>query len=168
MNGDRSDIGRPTDPRSVLKAQYRMALKMLEHAIDKCPESLWLSAEGHGAAYWRLTFHTLFFTHFYLQKDQHSMVRWPKHRGQLQDPDCPLGSFVPYTKAEMTEYLEFCRSMLDGCIDAMDLSSPDCGFPWYKEGKLEHQINNIRHIQHHTAQLADRLRSATGTGPDWR
>ena len=70
MNGDRSDIGRPTDPRGVLKAQYRMALKMLDHAIDKCPDSLWLSAEGHGAAYWRLAFHTLFFTHFYLQKDQ--------------------------------------------------------------------------------------------------
>jgi hypothetical protein len=67
----------------------------------------------------------------------------------------------------MFEYLEFCREMIDRCIDQMDLSSQECGFPWYNLGKLEHQINNIRHLQHHTAQLGDRLRSATGQGLDW-
>jgi hypothetical protein len=38
-----------------------MALKMLQQAIDQCPESLWLSGEGHSVAYWKLAFHTLFF-----------------------------------------------------------------------------------------------------------
>ena len=32
---------------------------------------------------------------------------------------------------------------------------------------LEHQIVNIRHIEHHTAQLADRLRSSAGIGIQW-
>jgi hypothetical protein len=33
--------------------------------------------------------------------------------------------------------------------------------------KLEHQLLNIRHLQHHTAQLADRLRQHAGAGIDW-
>jgi hypothetical protein len=34
-------------------------------------------------------------------------------------------------------------------------------------GKLEHQFINIRHIQHHAAQLADRLRVAKNVGVAW-
>ena len=37
----------------------------------------------------------------------------------------------------------------------------------YKLPKLEHQIVNIRHIEHHMAQLADRLRSSAGIGIQW-
>jgi len=42
----------------------------------------------------------------------------------------------------------------------LDLDSAESGFSWYQMSKLEHQLVNIRHIQHHGAQLADRLRSA--------
>jgi hypothetical protein len=57
--------------------------------------------------------------------------------------------------------------MVDDAIDALDLHSPESGFSWYRVSKLEHQIVNIRHIQHGAAQLADRLRSAAGVGIDW-
>jgi antitoxin (DNA-binding transcriptional repressor) of toxin-antitoxin stability system len=33
--------------------------------------------------------------------------------------------------------------------------------------KLEHQLVNIRHIQHHTAQLMDRLRASEDIGVKW-
>jgi hypothetical protein len=33
--------------------------------------------------------------------------------------------------------------------------------------KLEHQFVNLRHIQHHTGQLADRLRQAANRGVQW-
>jgi hypothetical protein len=33
--------------------------------------------------------------------------------------------------------------------------------------KLEHQLVSIRHLQHHTAQLADRVRTRVGIGIDW-
>ena len=59
------------------------------------------------------------------------------------------------------------EGMIDAAVDILDLSSADCGFSWYSVSKLEHQIVNIRHIQHHTAQLADRLRAATGDGVRW-
>ena len=49
-------------------------------------------------------------------------------------------------------------------VDRLDLDAWECGFPWYRLPKLDHQINNIRHIQHHAALLAGRLRLAAGTG----
>jgi hypothetical protein len=33
--------------------------------------------------------------------------------------------------------------------------------------RLEHQVVSIRHLQHHAAQLADRLRAWAGIGIDW-
>ena len=57
--------------------------------------------------------------------------------------------------------------MVDTAVDALDLWSPDCGFWWYKVSKLEHQVINIRHLQHGAAQLADRLRAASNVGIDW-
>ena len=57
--------------------------------------------------------------------------------------------------------------MVDRSVDALNLESPESGFSWYPISKLEHQIVNIRHIQHHTAQLADRLRAAHDVGIRW-
>ena len=51
--------------------------------------------------------------------------------------------------------------------DMLDLDAPECGFWWYKMSKLEHQFVNIRHTQHHAAQLMDRLRQVAGVGIDW-
>lgn len=166
MADDGGVAERPTEIRAVLKSQYRAALGTMRQAIERCPEDLWVSGEDGINPYWRIAFHALFFTHFYLQKDHRSLTRWPKHRGQLQDLGGPP-SDEPYSKGEIIEYLEFCDGILDAAIDAMDLATADCGFPWYRTGKLEHQINNIRHLQHHAAQLSDRLRGATGQGLKW-
>ena len=64
-------------------------------------------------------------------------------------------------------YLSICESMVDDAVDALDLRDPKSGFSWYEVSKLEHQLINIRHIQYHEAQLADRLRAATGAGVNW-
>ncbi len=73
----------------------------------------------------------------------------------------------PYSQAECLAYWEFCDAMVDPAVDALDLWSQESGFAWYRMSKLEHQFVNIRHIQHHTAQLADRLRASAGVGVKW-
>ena len=73
----------------------------------------------------------------------------------------------PYTRDELLEYWRVCDEMIHGGVDALDLSAPQCGFPWYKMPTLEHQILNIRHTQHHAAALATRLRRTAGIGVDW-
>ena len=73
----------------------------------------------------------------------------------------------PYTQAQVLEYCEFCDRMIDDAVDALDLDATESGFSWYRMSKLEHQFVNIRHIQHHAAQLIDRVRSAADVGIRW-
>lgn len=147
--------------RPVLKSQYHAALAMLRESIERCPPEVWSSTAPKNA-FWQIAYHTLFYTHLYLEPDEAHFRRWPHQHG---DEDGI--SAGPYTPAQVLEYWRFCDGMVDGAVDALDLDHPLSGFAWYPMSKLEHQFVNIRHIQHHSAQLADRLRSAAGIGIRW-
>jgi hypothetical protein len=154
--------------RSALKSQYRAALAMLRAAIQGCPDDLWTGSGGHANPFWLVAYHTLYYTHLYLQPNSRVFRPWEHHRKGIQRMDnMRLKTGRPYTKAEVVAYWAICESMLDEAVDAFDLTSPHSGFSWYRVPKLEHQIINIRHIQYHQGQLADRLRAATGAGVDW-
>jgi hypothetical protein len=145
----------------VLKSQYHASLAMLREAIERCPPEEWLST-SHKNAFWQVSYHTLFFAHLYLQRDEAAFKLWEKHRGE---GDGTAGE--PYTQAQVLEYCEFCDRMIDDGVDALDLDATESGFSWYRMSKLEHQFVNIRHIQHHAAQLIGRVRSAAGVGIRW-
>jgi hypothetical protein len=162
--------------RSVLRNQYHASLAMLHTAVASCPDDTWYDTTPTNA-FWQIAYHALFFAHLYLQPDEHAFRPWPRHQSNTQNPDGIPGEpdpnsalpLVPnpYSKADVLDYWAFCDRQIDQWIDALDLSRADCGFHWYRVSKLEHQIVNIRHIQHHTAQLADRLRAAHGIGVRW-
>ena len=162
--------------KSVLKSQYHAALAMLHEAIQKCPDDVW-SSHDHLNAFWQIAYHTLFFAQLYLLPNEAAFRPWKHHQAANQNPDGiagppdPASSLPlipdPYTKAQVLEYWKICDQMVDAAVDDLDLDSPDCGFPWYHMSKLEHQLVNLRHIQHHSAQLADRLRSAADVGIKW-
>ena len=162
--------------RAALKSQYHAALGMLRQTIEQCPDDLWLSTE-HKNAYWQVAYHVLYFAHLYLMPDEAGFRPWKGHQSDVQHPDGipgradPNSSLPlipkPYTKSQVLAYWSICDETVDPALDTLDLNSADSGFSWYKMPKLEHQIVNIRHIQHHTAQLADRLRFATDTGTRW-
>jgi hypothetical protein len=160
----------------ALKSQYHAELAMLRDAVERCPESLWYDGTPANA-FWQIAYHTLFFAHLYMQPDEAAFVPWKGHQRHNQNPDGiagppdPSSSLPlipqPYARAHVLEYCSYCDSMVDGWVDTLDLASPHSGFSWYRVPKLEHQLVNIRHIQHHTAQLADRLRAALGIGVRW-
>ncbi|MCY2928398.1 MAG: DinB family protein [Planctomycetota bacterium] len=153
------------DVRSALKRQYHAALAMLKQPIERCPEELWTNP-NYPTHFWNVAYHTLFYTHFYLQPHQAAFHRWEKHRDHYQDTSSPrIGE--PYTRAEVLEYWALCDAAIDAGVDQLDLAANESGFPWYQMPKLDHQLVNIRHIQHHAAELADRLRSAAGIECDW-
>jgi hypothetical protein len=162
--------------RGILKSQYHATLAMLRETIEKCPDEVWFGKE-HRNAFWQIAYHALFFAHLYIQPNEAAFRPWSHHQSDVQnpdglggppDPDSTLPLIPrPYTKAEVLAYWSICDQMVDGAIDALDLHSPDSGFHWYKVSKLEHQIINIRHIEHHMAQLADRLRSSADIGIQW-
>ncbi len=163
------------DIRPALKSQYHAAMQTLRLCIEACPDAMWADPKDGYAAFWRGVYHTLFFTHFYLDDDHESFVRWDKHQEEAED----LGPFNgpngqvpkaarPYTKEELLSYWLLVDGKIDGRVDGMDLESPASGFPWYGPmGKLEHQLVNLRHIQHHAAALSMRLRLGADIEVRW-
>jgi len=157
--------------KPALKRQYHAALAMLRQAIEDCPEDLW-NAGPHPVPFWRVAYHTLYFLHLYVQPDLEAFVPWELHREDYHDLPWPPGSGpkidVPYSKAQMLDYWAICDGVLDAAVNRLDLAAQDCGFPWHRGmPKLDHQLHNLRHIQHHTALLAGRLRSFDGTEVRW-
>jgi hypothetical protein len=167
--------------RGMLKAQFHGALAMLREAIEVCPEELW--AEERPNPFWRNAYHAIFFTHLYLQPTLDDFRPWEKHQTHIQYlddtgapeavnekvelPHRPPKTGKPYTKEEILEYWAICDGMVDEMLERTDLSSPESGFFWYKLSKLEHQMINLRHVQHHLAQLSDRLRGQANIGIKW-
>jgi hypothetical protein len=140
---------------------------MLRAAIRHCPDDLWISTDGHANPFWRIAYHTLYYTHLYLQPNNRVFRPWEHNQRGIHHMDRSRKAWRPYTKAEVLTYWSICESLVDDAVDALDLNDPQSGFSWYKIPKMEHQIVNIRHIQYHQAQLADRLRVATGIGANW-
>ena len=162
------------DVRAALKSQYHAGLKSLRLAIEQCPDSLWDNPADGAAAFWRVAYHTLFYTHFYLQKDEHSFTPWTRHRDESQHlSGIPWENnrlphpCEPYSRNDILEYWRLCDGMINESVEDLDLSATECGFPWYPIPTLEHQLVNIRHIQHHAAALATRLRREAGVKVDW-
>lgn len=168
--------------RTILKNQYHAALAMLRQAIERCPEDVW-SSDKQRNAFWRIAYHALYYTHLYLQPRLESFAAWQHHQTGLQYldnnpappeiddlvelPHKPPQTGIPYTRAEVLEYWNYCDDNIDRWLDAIDLLDPASGFYWYKLSKLEHQLISLRHTQHHTAQLTDRVRASSDTGVDW-
>lgn len=162
--------------RAALKGQYRAGLAMHRDAVERCGDELWLD-RGPANAFWQVAYHTLYFTHLYLCGQEADFRPWAEHQGEVQhedaiagadDPANPLPLLPePYTRAQVLAYGRHLDGLVDGMVDALDLRRPDSGFWWYDMPKLEHQLLNVRHLGHHAAQLADRVRAAQGVGVRW-
>ncbi len=160
------------DTRAALKSQYHAALAMLRQAIERCPDDLWIAGD-HPRTFWRIAYHALFYTHLYLQPDQGTFRPWEGSRDDCHflealpwPPHDPPKVAPAYTRQEVLAYWHLCDAMIDDGVDRLDLDAPHCGFPWYNMPKLDHQFMNVRHIQQHVGQLAERL-CPVGADPDW-
>ena len=131
----------------AIQSQYLASLEMLKQVIVMCPEALW-DAPGNQDKFWKKSYHALFYAHLYLQKAEKDFVPWENHH----EPD----GEVPFAKDEVLEYLSFVQEQVLACVPATDLEA-ESGFTWLPFNKLELQLYNIRHIQHHTGELYERL-----------
>ncbi len=160
------------DTKRVIQSQYHAALEMLKQAVTSCPESLWDAPEDKNR-FWHVAYHALFYTHLYLQDTEKDFRPWENHRDEYQfigpvpwpPHDLPkIGE--AYTREDVLAYLAFVRKQVQERIPALDLEAAS-GFEWQPFGKLELQFYNIRHLQHHTAELYERLGSRAGIEMDW-
>jgi hypothetical protein len=160
------------DTKQVIQSQYLAALEMLKQAVVKCPDTMWNAAQDRNK-FWHVAYHALFYTHLYLQDTEKDFKPWEKHRNEYQfmgqvpwPPHNPPKIGEPYTREEVLAYLAFVREQVQECLPVLNLQAVS-GFEWLPFGKLELQFYNIRHLQHHAAELYERLGARAGIDLDW-
>lgn len=151
--------------KEIIKSQYGASLQMLKSAIVQCPDSLW-NAGAYRNRFWHVAWHTLFYTHLYLQPTQTDFVPREKHReAYMSLKSNPQADEWP-SKDEVLEYLAFCLNEVAEKTDALNPEA-ESGFHWLPFNKTELQFYNLRHIQHHTGELCERLGATGEIEIDW-
>lgn len=155
------------DTKSTTWRQFGAAIDMLENAIHACPEPLWRD-RARNPEYWYLVYHTLFFLDYYLAESAAGFTPPAPFNLDELDPAGILPDRV-YTKAEMLSYLAHGRGKAKAVIGALTeagarehrpFGTIDCPF-------LELILYNMRHVQHHAAQLNLILRQQIDSAPRW-
>ncbi len=153
----------------ALKSQYHATLSMHKSCIESCPEDLWQDPSFKNR-FWHISFHTIFYTHLYLHDSENHFEAWENHLEQYEylkyrSDNYPTDKAI-YSKEDLLEYLELCQARVDSYLASVNFSEPS-GFSWLPFNKLELHLYNIRHAQHHTGQLGDRLRESADIGVRW-
>ena len=133
--------------KPILQSQYLAALDMLKQAIVQCPPEAWDDAREKDR-FWFVAYHALKFAHQYLKANEKGYPRWEQRRHS--DPG------KPFTKEEILQKLAQVENDVVEQIALMNLEEKT-GATGALANKLELQIYNIRHIQHHAGELYQRL-----------
>lgn len=144
--------------------QFEAALCTLNACVERCPDESW-NGKVANWVFNQLAFHALFFADLYLGREVDSMREQPFHRA---NPDFfrdyeefePRAPVHLYDKPGIMTYVQHCRGKAAEVLageTAATLDGPS-GFDWCRFSRGELHLYNIRHIQHHAAQLSMRLR----------
>ncbi|WP_312186552.1 DinB family protein [Sphingobacterium sp.] len=150
--------------KDALWSQFGASLDMLENAIHMCPDEHWDTALD----FWYLSFHCIFWTDYYLSVEPNKFE--PPKPFTFSEFD-PTGKKPDrtYIRSEILAYLEYCRQKARKHIE--ELTPSRMNARWINESKnfsyLEILLYNMRHIQHHVAQLNLYLRQAIDRAPKW-
>ena len=159
--------------KQLIAHQFEAALCMLNACVDRCADTAWNSRVAN-YKFCQVVFHMLFYTDFYLGQDEESFRRQPFHLNNERffgdyeefEDRAPVRL---YEQASIRTYLDYCRSKASEVIAAetADTLSARSGFKWRDFSRAELHVYNIRHIQHHAAQLSLRLRLDVNEGVAW-
>ena len=156
-----------TSWKAITWQQFGAAIEMLENAVHACPDELW-GDRSQRPEYWYLVYHTLFWLDCYLSDSLDGFA--PPAPYTLDELD-PAGLFPErvYTREELLAYLEHGRNKCRAAIRALTAESARqrCGFERLDLTVAELLLYNMRHVQHHTAQLNLILRQKINSAPGW-
>ena len=153
--------------RDWVWGQLGAAIDSLEIGIDACPEEIW-GDRSRRPEYWYLVFHTLFFLDYYLSESAEGFLPPDPFTLDELDPAGVLPDRV-YTKAELKTYLAHGRAK---CMRVMETLNAEKERTHRRFGSVEGTLGelllyNLRHVQHHTAQLNVALRQKADTASPW-
>ncbi len=154
--------------RTALWQQFGATIDMLENALLACPSTHWQgrlwsnhsdpSLSPEFAAFWYITYHTLFWLDLYLTSSSEEGFAPPAPFTTAELDPAGLLPERPYTKDELHAYLvhlrKKCQATIAGLSDEQAQQQVD--FPWVGEEPmsfLELLLYTMRHVQEHAAQL---------------
>jgi hypothetical protein len=161
--------------RKALNSQYAAVLKMLENTITQCPSDLWQGRlyqerqlRPEFAEFWYIVSHVLFWTDLYLTGQYEGFTPPAPFTLVEMDPAGMLPERV-YTRAELLEYLAHCQKKSREYISELTEASASrvCHLLWGDVSYLEVLLDNLRHVQEHTAQLNLYLGQERGNPARW-
>ncbi|MEM9365903.1 MAG: hypothetical protein AAGD07_07885 [Planctomycetota bacterium] len=144
---------------AILISQYEAALSTVDRCVGICDEGTWRRSLAE-LTYAQAAFHALFFTDLYLH---------PTHDASFKEQGFHLrhrDAFRDYEELEERRQVHhyeqsFVRAYVRHCLGkARDLAGATedwlrepAPFPWIPTTRSELHLYNIRHLQHHAAQL---------------
>lgn len=150
--------------KSIIWNQFGASIDMLENAIQVCPDNFW----DTGSRFWYNAFHCLFFLDYYLTMETANFAPpAPFTLSEFEEDVFPN----PYSKTELLAYLQFCREKCRKLIASLPEDSSQ--IIWSNQSKtmvypiIEILLYNMRHVQHHAAQLNLLLRQGMDDAPRW-
>ncbi len=161
--------------KTTVWGQFGAAIDMLENAISACPDHFWSDPSGKPewikngvVGYWYLVFHTLFWLDYYLSDEGKGFRPPPPFTLGEMDPAGLLPD-RPYSKEELRRYLEHgrrkCREMIEALDEKRAFETKCTTRPDLSVAEL--LLYNMRHVQHHAAQLNLILRQKIDSAPTW-
>ncbi len=150
--------------KDLIINQFEAAASTLNACIDACPEAAW-NGPVVNYKFCQAVFHTVFYADYYLGQTDADFRREAFHSDNADvfrdyeelEPRVPVHL---YEKAWIKKYLTYCRQRCRSVAaseTAQSLAAPT-KFPRKDFSRAELYVYNIRHIQHHAAQLSMRLR----------
>lgn len=164
-----------TSWKTIIWNQFGAAIDMLENAIRACPDQVWGDSskkpewkEKDVVGFWYLVYHTLFFLDHYLSDSETGFAPPAPYTLSEFDPEGALPERV-YTKEELLAYLEHGRQKLRKVITGLteEKANQRAGFERRDMTIAELLLYNMRHVQHHSAQLNLILRQSIDSAPTW-
>ena len=156
----------------IVTSQIRASLAMLRSTIENCPAPLWNRASDRNA-FWTLAYHALYFAHLYLSPTEEAFVPFARqvkgHEGFGRTDLGDWSALTPQDVYSQEDVLAYCDHV-DGLAAELVRSTPfdaPSGFRWLPFSRGEAHLYNLRHVQHHAGQLADRLRQGADVGTKW-
>jgi hypothetical protein len=153
--------------KTIIWQQFGAAIDTLENALLACPDEIW-GDRSERPEYWYLVYHTLFWLDLYLS----GAVEGFRPPAPYTPDELDAAGVMPervYAKEELRTYLRHCRRKCRAMIESLtdEKAQQPCAFGWGEVSFAELLLYNMRHVQHHAAQLNLILRRKTDSAPGW-
>ncbi len=153
-----------TATKEALWKQFGASIDMLENAISLCTDELW----DNERKFWYIAYHCLFYQDYYLTLEPDKFLPPSPYTLSEFDPSGAMPDSV-YSKEELLSYLRYGRKK---CHDLLvSMTDEIANNRWVNDYRnysvFEILLYNMRHVQHHAAQLNLLLRQGIGNAPKW-